>query len=443
MNKQAAQHALLRMHHQPLAIAPQYCDMLASLRALEAMGDIHGAALEEHHDKLHAELLQAYGYNDYDRSGPRKPFAFAEGVAIIPIQGALINRFGSSWGFITGYNFIASQINAASADEDVELIVLDIDSPGGEVAGMTETSDLIFKSREKKPSLAVIDSSCYSAAYCLGSAATRMVVTPSGGSGSIGAMTSHVNRQKQLADNGLEVTYIFSGKHKVDGNPAEPLPDDVKAEVQKKVDTARQKFAETVARNRNMTVQAVLETEAKCYLAEDSVTVGLIDAVQTPTDAVASYYSELTGSDTPEETDDMSANASTKPGEAAANTTAAADAATAAAAIQAGIAADRQRLQAILALPEAKDRQTLATKLAFETDMPVDTVKGMLEAAGIEKPTGETAAAAAAQPGDSAFRAAMGAVATPGIVSDPASTEAAAANDLDIVATMKKAGLTD
>jgi ClpP class serine protease len=95
----------------------------------------------------------------------RKCFIYNDGMAIIPIHGALLNRFGRSWGFVTGYQAIRSQMNAALEDDDVKLIVFDVDSPGGETAGCMELADEIRASREIKPSLSVVDSLAASAGF--------------------------------------------------------------------------------------------------------------------------------------------------------------------------------------------------------------------------------------------------------------------------------------
>ena len=53
---------------------------------------------------------------------------------------------------------------------DVRGIVLDINSPGGSVAGVQECADFIAKCAERKPMAAVTNSLCASAAYWLASA---------------------------------------------------------------------------------------------------------------------------------------------------------------------------------------------------------------------------------------------------------------------------------
>lgn len=364
-----------------------------------------------------AELASAYGL---EHTETRKPFAFASGVAIIPLHGSLINRFGQSYGYVTGYNFIRSQLALALADADVTAIVLDCNSYGGEVTGCFETADELFNARGKKPTLAVIDANCYSACYAIASAADRVVVTPTGGAGSIGAVAMHVSMEKMLAEFGYKVTLVYSGDHKVDGNPFTDLPDGVRADIQRGVDSTRAKFASMVDRNRGLDEGVALGTQAAVYRAEDALKIGLVDQVATPQEAVLTLLNELSGS--PENLEkDMSKEDLAAPGATSQQAAAAApnpehlDAA----ALQ---KAERERCSAILGCEEAKGNSTLANHLAFNTQLSVDEAKGMLAAsvpATAAAPVAATPAAtapAAATPNP--FKEAMDADKQPNVGAD-------------------------
>lgn len=404
MSMQMARAVMDRMNLREALIAPHYSGFMADLRQFaEANHDEQ----REQAAQARVELLGAYGYEPGEID---KPFAFANGVAIIPISGLLINRFGSSWGFVTGYNFVRTQINQAKADPDVELIVLDVNSCGGEAAGCFELADDIYAAREDKPILAVVDSNCYSAAYALGSAASKVVLTPSGGVGSIGVVAMHISVEKMLDKAGYDITFVYAGKHKVDGNPYQKLPADVKASIQDGVDKSYEKFVATVARNRGLDAQAVRDTEAQIFRADDALALGLIDAIQPPSQAVAAFISELSGSDQPEEPDPMSDNA-TKPGESAA---AAAPANIDAAVQQArsagmteGANAERERTKAILSCEQASGKTKLAHELAFNTNLTVEQAQGILAAAAPEKTEAAAPAPAPAAAAPSAFERAM------------------------------------
>lgn len=384
MSEYAARQALERMNLREVAIAASYTMLGNDLHQLAA------AKTEEQQEKWLAyrrqELCEAYGFNTSEQ---RKPFAFANGMAIIPIVGTLINRFGSSYGWITGYNFIRRQLALALADEDVKGIILDVNSYGGEAAGCFELSEEIFLARGKKPIMAVIDSNCYSAGYALASGASKIICTPSGGVGSIGVVAMHVDMSKALAEFGYKVTFIHFGDHKVDGNPYEPLSDEVKASIQKSVNQSGEKFVSLVARNRNIDAAKVKDTQARVYRAEEAKDLGLIDTIATPTEAVQVFFDELTGSVQQPGKEDAMSTAENQPdaaaqAAAAATATATANATAIANAQAEARKAEKARVSGIMGCDEAKGKSKLANHLAMNTDMSVDEAKAMLAVAAAE-----------------------------------------------------------
>ena len=119
----------------------------------------------------------------------------------------------------------------------------------------------------------------YSAAFAIASSAHKISMTRSGGVGSVGVVTAHVDYSKMLNDFGVKVTFIFAGKHKVEGNAYEKLPAAAKARIQEKIDRIYGVFTGTVARNRKMDDQAVRATEALTYDASNAIDVGFADKV--------------------------------------------------------------------------------------------------------------------------------------------------------------------
>ncbi len=403
MTTRDATIALNRINMRSAMIAPHYNGFMQDMRQLSSADNTL-----EHDDwvsKRKDELCQAYGY---ESSTPDKPFAFCDGLAIIPIHGTLINRFSYCFGYVTGYNFIRSQLTAALADTDVTGIVFDVNTYGGEASGCFELADDIFLARGQKPMVAVVDSNCYSAGYALASAADSISVTPSGGAGSIGVVAMHVDMSKMLADYGYEITFIYAGDHKVDGNPYEKLSPDVKANIQADVDASRAEFVSLVARNRGMDSQKVLDTQAQIYRAEDALGLGLIDGVAKPLDAVASFFNELSGSDdtqdpppNPSEEQDMENDQVELTAEKEASIR------------KEAAAAERARMMGIVGCDEAKDKTKLASHLA-STDMSVEDAKKILSAAAPEK-AAEVTSAPEKKAEQSAFEQAMNTTENPGI----------------------------
>jgi len=383
---------------------------------------IISAASEKPEDELaYAELCAAaFGMREITRD---KPFVFSEGMAFIPIHGVLINRFAGSWGSVTGYQFIKNQFDAALADPEVKGVIFDVNSYGGQVYGNFELADHIRDNRKTKPSMALVDAMAFSGGYSLASAAGSMVVSPSGDVGSIGVVTMHMDVSKALKDFGVKITMVYAGKHKVDGNPYEPLPESVKADMQAGVDESYQKFVSLVSKNRGMSEKAVRETEARIFGADEGKRIGLVDAAMVPSDAIASFRSELSGSNSsawrtrnmstatpaaePENTPSVPAATATPPPVTTATPAAAAPEKDA-------VQIERDRIAGILGCEEATGREAQAQHFALKTSMSVDDARAALAVAPKVEPK-----AAVASP----FERAMEATGNPEIASGAASAD--------------------
>ncbi len=361
------------------------------------------------------QRCEAFGLSKPDRD---KPFAFVEGMAIIPISGSLLHRDNYSDSYATGYDFIASKYNAAMLDPDVKGIVFDVNSPGGHVMGCFELCDSLFAGRAIKPSLALVDGSAYSAAYALGSSATHMSVIQSAGVGSIGVVAMHASVEQLLDKHGIDINFIYAGDHKIDGNPFKALPDDVRARFQSSVDKSYEKFVSLVARNRGISADAVRATQAACFDAEEALSLGLIDAIHSPFEALVAFRRELQGFDTTVNTGVQNMS-NTNPAAGGDNAVAAAAATTAATetpftAETAALAAvdvrqqERDRVKTITTSAEATGREALASHLACNTDMSAVDAIATLAASPVAAPA---QAAAGATP----FSAAMDATVNPNV----------------------------
>lgn len=395
MSVTVSQQALLRMNHAAVMVAVNKSSLQMDLQTLHAETPESG---ERKRAEVMESLCAAYGF---DSKAQNKPFAFQNGVAIIPIHGSLINRFGQCYGYVTGYNFIRRQRDAAMADPDVTAIVYDVNSGGGEAAGCFELADESFALRGTKPTISVVDSACYSAAYALASTSDQVVVTPTGGAGSVGVYTMHVDMSKMLEDWGLNITLIHAGEHKVDGHPYAELPEDVRADMQKSVDATYNKFVESVARNRNLSVEAVKDTQARCYSADDALALGLIDSVASPIEAIRAFLGGPSEASNDETTGDslMELNEAKQ--------------------------AERQRVGAIIGHPNAKGREAMATHLALNTEMSVDDAAALLAVAPVAHVEVVEKTEEAAKPKNEKFVEAMNQDDHPNVGPDGKPTESA------------------
>ena len=156
---------------------------------------------------------------------------------------------------------------------------------GGEVAGCFDLADEIFACRGRKPIWAILSENAFSAAYAIASAADRITVPRTGGTGSVGVICLHVDFSKALATAGIAVTLITYGARKAEGNEYEPLSDGALERFQADIDRMGELFCETVARNRGLAVAQVRAMEAGTFLGAAGVDNGLADVVAAPDEA--------------------------------------------------------------------------------------------------------------------------------------------------------------
>lgn len=216
----------------------------------------------------------------------------AGSVAIIPIYGVIaprMNLFSEISGGTT-FQKLTSQLRAVVADKSVRNIVLDVDSPGGSVAGNAEFTAEVMRARTKKPIIAVAQYTMASAAYQLSAAATEIIAAPSARVGSIGTYTIHNDLSEALKQLGVKRTFISAGEGKVDGNETGPPSDRYVERMQAAVDEMYGVFVSNVVKGRGagMTAERVRKDwKADVYSAQEALSNGMIDSIGTLDDTVA------------------------------------------------------------------------------------------------------------------------------------------------------------
>lgn len=359
---------------EPLLIEPGKVDVVGST--------IQYLATDEEAAKLLNEGMTAgpqmgmdefWGHDDH----PYRPYTVHNGVLQIPIQGTLLNRFSYQFGrWATGYRYIEAALARGLADPDVKAIALIVDSPGGEVAGCFELADKIHAGRSEKPIRAFAADHAYSAAYALASSANEIVVTRSGGTGSVGVVTAHVDQSERLDKMGIKLTLIYAGKHKVDGKAYEKLPDSVKDRIQVRIDRIYGVFTSTVARNRGIDESVVKGSEALTFDAQDSKAQGFADRIGALEEEMVVFTNEAAEAEDEQmaitqEQMDAAVDA------AKAEAHAAGVAEGKSAGTTEGMNAERERVTAIMGSDEAKKRPA-AAQMMVDLGVPADKASEQL-----------------------------------------------------------------
>ncbi|MCP1675452.1 signal peptide peptidase SppA [Natronocella acetinitrilica] len=228
-------------------------------------------------------------------SEKREPgYRVHDGIAVIDVFGALTHRgrMEADSTYLMGYGDVQRRIDHALADAGVRGMVLNIDSPGGEVEGAFQLAHAVRRANAIKPTWAVAEGAAASAAYLLGGAAGRVIATETSMVGSIGVVMRHADFSVALEKEGIAITPIYAGSHKVDGNPWEPLPETVQAKLQADVNALYSRFVDVVAAYRDKDPDKIRATEAQTYLAADALDQGLIDSIGTLHQAVEELQQE-------------------------------------------------------------------------------------------------------------------------------------------------------
>lgn len=243
----------------------------------ELMRQFHEAATL---GEKHAEQVVTIGERRNERTLYRVD---DDGVATIQINGPLIKGadfFDRLFGF-ADYLDIQKAIRAAVEDQQVNGIMLDIDSPGGTVNGSDETAEAIFAVRGVKPIIAYSSGMMASAAYWLGSAADKIIVGKNAELGSIGVLMIHRDWSKAEERFGVKTTYLRAGKFKALGNPSEPLSEEAREVFQSELNHIYSNFIETVALHRDVETEKVKAdmADGRIFIGVQAVGAGLADEV--------------------------------------------------------------------------------------------------------------------------------------------------------------------
>jgi len=195
----------------------------------------------------------------------------------------------------TTFEQLTRQLRAVVAEPAVKTVVLDIDSPGGSVAGNAEFAAQVMAARATKPIIAQIQFTGGSAAYHVAAAATEIVAAPSSRIGAIGTYWIHNDLSEALKQLGVTRTYIFSGEGKVEGNETEPLTDAARARMQAATDEMYEQFVANVVRGRGQGMTAAKvrnDWKAYVYGADEAKALGMIDSIATLDDTLARLLSK-------------------------------------------------------------------------------------------------------------------------------------------------------
>lgn len=209
-----------------------------------------------------------------------------DGVTIVDIRGPL-DQHDDGW--CDSYEGIRSRVEAA-CQSAARVVLLLIDSPGGDAAGCFDTARALRAqcAAAGKQLIAYVDGRANSGGYAMACAAELVVMSNTSFVGSIGVISCREDISAMLAARGVRVAMVVSGARKADGHPETPLTEAELKETQLLVDSMAGVFFELVAEMRGCSAEEVDALDAKLFHGKAALAVGLADQISSLDDLLAS-----------------------------------------------------------------------------------------------------------------------------------------------------------
>jgi ClpP class serine protease len=237
------------------------------------------SVVERHVDVEALEKIRGQRLKDTEKAIIRS------GVGVIPVRGPLFKRANlmTEHCGATSYESVLRDFHEMLASDQVQSIILDIDSPGGEANGCSELADHIFEARGQKPIAAYIGGTGASAAYWIASACDRVFSSDSAIVGSIGVQSALRSEKSEG-----EIRFVSSQSP---NKNCDPGTEEGAREVQTVIDGLADVFISKVARNRGVGRETVLENFGKgsVFVGVEAQKRGLIDEITTLESVIANY----------------------------------------------------------------------------------------------------------------------------------------------------------
>jgi ClpP class serine protease len=203
--------------------------------------------------------------------------AVTSAATVVHVTGPLDHHDGTCF---DSYDAIRIRVAAACEPSAPQVVILKIDSPGGDVSGCFETARALrsMAAAAGKRLIAFVDGQACSAAYALACAGTEIVCGEASALGSIGVIHTAIDASLQDAALGLRFTVTTSGERKADGHPHVPVSDGARAAFQGAVDALAGVFFATVSELRPQLVQPA-GLQASVLYGAQAVAAGLADRI--------------------------------------------------------------------------------------------------------------------------------------------------------------------
>lgn len=256
------------------AILPEGLEQILAIANRESTDAMLAAALERREQRYQAVAAQ-----DGRPLDGTSLVTMRDGVAVLSITGPIV-RYADIFSEISGATSVQSlarDFTRALNDPGVSAILINTDSPGGEVSGISEFAAMLYAARGQKPISAYISDLGASAAYWIASATDEIVVADTALVGSIGVVAAVPDPTKT---NAKQLTFVSSQSPR---KRSDPTTESGKQDIQTVVDDLAAIFVDAVALHRGVSADTVLRDfgQGGVFVGQHAVTAGLADRVGT------------------------------------------------------------------------------------------------------------------------------------------------------------------
>lgn len=223
---------------------------------------------------------------EYDEETPRSTYGYNPDtqIGMLSISGALTNK-------PTGMEMMCGGVSYQSLEEQAEellkggakTLVQMVDSGGGEAYGCFQTANRIREMANDYGAsiISYVDGTAASAAYGLIAKSDKIILNPDAGVGSIGVVIKLQNVTKAKEQAGIQESFVYAGANKIPYAEDGSYRKEFIADLQARVDKMYESFAAHVAEGRSLSLEDVKATEAKMFMADEAISLGLADEVMT------------------------------------------------------------------------------------------------------------------------------------------------------------------
>ncbi|MFB6193830.1 MAG: S49 family peptidase [Halobaculum sp.] len=179
---------------------------------------------------------------------------------------------------------VVEQIERADEDDAAEALLLELNTPGGEVVPSDDirSAAMAFDG----PTVAYATDLCASGGMWIASGCDELWARDASQVGSIGVLGLRPNVSGFLNDRGIQFEKLTAGEYKDAGQPVTEFSDEDLEYLQGLTDGFYDQFVDRVAEGMDLDPEFVRETEARVYLGEEAVETGLVDALGDRDDVI-------------------------------------------------------------------------------------------------------------------------------------------------------------